>query len=165
VLQDGDYESPISRYMSDGKFLLQGHDVEDYFSAGFDLITKKLVDISLTEHGYQWLPDDNYEDQESCEEQSVAFWRDIDDGACMRLTYRGDGDSNHYYVVDDDLVSKIEDYGIDLGEYVDYSCDCALNGDGEPDYENLPQDGSIPQCFYNIPCKNAEICGEYSTSF
>ena len=33
-----------------------------------------------------------------------------------------------------------------------------MNGSGETDLANLPTDGSLPQCFYNIACQDAESC-------
>lgn len=64
--------------MVDGRFLLQGELVADYFSAGYDFLNKKLVDVALQTFGYSVLADHNYEGADSCGEQYGAFWLDID---------------------------------------------------------------------------------------
>lgn len=41
----------VAKFMADGKFLLQGNLVNDYFSAGYDFLNKKLVDVALQQYG------------------------------------------------------------------------------------------------------------------
>jgi hypothetical protein len=59
--------------MVDGKFLLQGDMVDDYFSTGYDMMNKKFVDIAMKQYGYYVLADHNYEDADSCQEQYGAY--------------------------------------------------------------------------------------------
>lgn len=123
--------------MADGKFLLQGDMVNDYFSAGYDSLNKKLVDIAMAQYGYIVLADHNYEDAGSCGEQHGAFWLDILGGRCMRLTYK-DGD-NTYYPASEDVINKIQDtYHINVYDYYKSTCDCAMNGSGEPGKQPTP---------------------------
>ncbi|KAK3713318.1 hypothetical protein LTR37_008510 [Vermiconidia calcicola] len=158
--QAGDYSMSVARFMADGKFLLQGDLVEDYFSTGYDFLNKKLVDVAIQVYGYQVLADHNYEDADSCATQYGAFWMDIDGGRCMPLVYQ-DGDANVYWPVSNDIIDTAQDkYSFNMFDYYIAACDCAVNGSGEPDINALPGDGSPPQCFYNIPCQDAEVCLE-----
>ena len=76
----------------------------------------------------------------------------------MRLVYQ-DGDANVYWPVSNDIIDTAQDkYGFNMFDYYTAACDCAMNGSGEPDINALPGDGSPPQCFYNIPCQDAEVC-------
>ena len=106
--------------------------VTDYFSTGYDALNKKLVDIAMAQYGYYVLADHNFEDVESCNANHGAFWlEEVLCGRCMRLTYK-DGD-NTYYPAGEDVINKIQDtYGINVYEYYKATCNCAMNGSGEP---------------------------------
>ena len=39
----GDYKNNIAKFYVDGRFLLQGNIIKDYFSKGYELLNKKLV--------------------------------------------------------------------------------------------------------------------------
>lgn len=122
--------------MADGKFLIQGDMVSNYFSAGYSSLNKKLVDIAMAQYGYYVLADHNYEDSDSCQEQHGAFWLDILEGRCMRLTYK-DGD-NTYYPASEEVINKIQDtYEINVLDYYKSTCDCAMNGSGEPGKQQI----------------------------
>jgi hypothetical protein len=106
---------------------------------------------------------------------------DIEGGNCIRLTYQ-DGNNNVYWPVPNDIIDKLEDkYGYDITAYCmclvqpynfqawkfelmlpidNAACDCSINGSGEVSINNIPTDGSTPQCFYNIKCQYAEVCCE-----
>lgn len=100
----------------------------------------------------------------------------------MRLVYK-DGD-NTYWPAGEEVINKAQDsYGINIFDYCTWqilihwicpanmltkispldtaACDCAINGAGEPDVNALPEDGTPAQCFYNIPCMDAENCRMY----
>ena len=142
-----------------GKFLLQGELVNQYFSAGYKAIEKKMVDIALQEYGYRILPDDNFEDEASCHQEVGAHWMTYaGKDHCMRLAYRS-GSDYEFWPATESVIKAIEEKNdIHLRGYFTSACDCSINGSGEPDTDNLPVDGSVPRCFYNIQCQSAEIC-------
>jgi hypothetical protein len=41
--QAGDYQTSVAKFFADGKFVLSGDLVSNYFGAGFDALKKKLV--------------------------------------------------------------------------------------------------------------------------
>ncbi|KAK5172373.1 uncharacterized protein LTR77_004012 [Saxophila tyrrhenica] len=158
--QSGDYSTSVARFMADGKFLLQGDLVNQYFSKGYEMLNKKLVDIALQQFGYQVLADKNYEDAESCGANYGAHWLDLDGGRCMRLTYE-DNWTGKWLPAPEEVVKAVEEnYGMDIFGYFGNLCDCHINGNGEVDLGNLATDGNIPQCFYNLACQDADICCE-----
>ena len=53
---------------------------------------------------------------------------------------------------------NIESYDVQLKELYENACQCAFNSKNKqksPDAANLPNDGSMPQCFYPLECKMA----------
>lgn len=162
---------------------MAGKLVDQYFFAGYDMLNKKLVgechtqratprhtvswelthhtlaDITLQEYGYHVFNDENYLDEAACTANYGARWMEYaGKGRCMRLVYQ-DGGNNVYWPAPESVIKAAEDkYNIDITEYYSASCDCAISGSGEPDTNALPSDGSLPQCFYNIDCQDAEVC-------
>jgi hypothetical protein len=49
--QSGEYSTSIAKFFSDGVFLQQGDQVTQFFSSGYDILEKKLVDIALQQYG------------------------------------------------------------------------------------------------------------------
>ncbi|KAK3703000.1 hypothetical protein LTR37_014730 [Vermiconidia calcicola] len=159
--QSGDYGSSVAKFMADGyigKFLMQGELVSQYFSQGYEMLNKKLVDVALQQFGYRVLADHQYEDAESCGAQAGAHWLDLDGGRCMRLAFEDTWTGKWLPAGEEISKAAEEKYGMDVLGYFSNVCDCSMNGSGETDLANLPTDGSLPQCFYNIACQDAESC-------
>ena len=115
----------------------------------------------------------NWDREEShCTGTGHVWIADIDDGRCFRLVKipgnsanpgvkPEDGSEGNYgcgtgindcdiFNMSDDEYNKLTDfYKMDLEAYYRAAHDCAVNGNGEVDEENLPLDGSVPTCFFN----------------
>lgn len=53
--QTGDYSTSVAKFFSDGVFLQQGEQVNDFFTTGYDILNKKLVDVALQQYGCEFL--------------------------------------------------------------------------------------------------------------
>lgn len=132
-----------------------------------------MVDLALQMAGYQIIADLNNGDEESCLEQDHAQWRS---GYCLRLfrqnedpqpcvnTYGKrvlDGGASYeceWTAADDEIIERMEKYNVDLGEYVDVSYRCAIEGDrNDQNMTEIPLDGSKPLCWFNPVTRPAEF--------
>ena len=88
------------------------------------------------------------------------FRRYINNGAKCQY-YDGQavdmGDPCEYAAADDSVYDNIEKYGLDFAEYVKDAFACARDGDGTVDLQDLPIDGTLPLCWFNIETKAANF--------
>ena len=140
--------------------------------AFYQTFKSKVVDVALQGGNWQIIVDASITTSEDCLAIYGSKW---DEPHCLRLyrwvSYEGTicdsdgyftdplavGTTCHYGLATQIDFDNMEKYGVDLGLYYDNALDCALNGNGTPDLVNLPLDGTLPRCWYNIKTWRAKF--------
>ncbi|KAK6352068.1 hypothetical protein TWF730_008900 [Orbilia blumenaviensis] len=154
----------VGRFFSGGRFLIPATvnldmEVRSVADRGIRLVRQALVIRALKTQGYFVWIDTGATTFEACTPTGSRFIN----GGCYKIVKFADGPQSRIEDIPRDTALKLDNqvYGIRLEDFYSNAEACQNanpNSDGQAQFEGLPLDGNLPQCFFNMRVRRGQRC-------
>jgi hypothetical protein len=154
--QSGDWQTSLARFFDEGRFLVNdiAGEMQSMIDSAHGNFQKAMLNIIMRDSNYFFYYNTAITSSDDCAGNGAgSFW--VQDSMCFDLMrFINDGNTISENTSDDLISAMMDNWGYDFGFAYSQAWDCATahpDGTGAPDPGAIPTDGSLPECWYNIP--------------